>query len=154
MSKKKKKALFYILRALSAPPKHKNKHTAMELILFFQLHCYNAHLSMDVHCNLELKKKKKKRKIPNRIKIIFVAHRASLCLLSLLCVSLSHLLSKLSQAHSFKLSPLCFTSSNGPTHPQCHRHQSSISSTHQPSQAADQRRWVAGFVGIGGLWCG
>ena len=56
---------------------------------------------MDVHCSLE-----KKIYIPHRIKIIFVPHRASLYLLSSLCVSWSHLLLQLSQAHSLKLSPL------------------------------------------------
>ena len=50
----------------------------------------------------------------------------------------SHL-SNFSQAHSLKHSPLCFTFTiAGLTHPQRLRYWSSMSPTHQPSQAADQ----------------
>ena len=50
----------------------------------------------------------------------------------------SHL-SNFSQAHSLKLSPLCFTfTTAGLTHLQCRRHRSSTLATHHPSQAADQ----------------
>ena len=113
---------------------------------FFQLHCYNAHLSMDVHCNLELKKKKKKKKIPNRIKIIFVPHYGSLYLLSSLCVSLSHLLSKLSQAHSLKLSPFYLIGGGG----------GCISRSTSVGGWVRQLRWVVGcgvveqLLGYGG----
>ena len=54
----------------------------------------------------------KKKLFPNQFKIIFVSLFFPI-LLSSPCVSLSHFLSKLSQAHSLKLLPLCLTGGGG-----------------------------------------